>query len=63
MVREIANLLFFPYYFVYVLAKGVIVAEIVLTSSAMCYGGPAPEDFITLFPSLRGKRRYLALTL
>lgn len=63
VVREFASLLFFPNYFVYVLAKGVVVAEIELTSSTVCYGGPTPEDFITPFPSMRRKRWYLALTV
>lgn len=47
MVEEIACLLFFPCCFVYVLA-GVVVAETVLISSAVCLGGPTLEDFITL---------------
>lgn len=51
MVGEIVGLLSFPHYSVYVSAKGVIVAEIVLISSTVGCEGPMPVNFIILFPS------------
>lgn len=51
MVGEIVGLLSFPHYSVYVSAKGVVVAEIVLISSTVGCEGPMPVNFIILFPS------------
>jgi hypothetical protein len=48
-VGEVASLLFFSYYSVYVLAEGVVVTETVLRFSSVCLESPTLEDFIILW--------------